>query len=93
MTKGLEALNEIKEMLDAPYTSGVIKQGLNVIEKELKAFEIIKKYPKVRNSLQNFRYMVNYWQKNNVVVTTKLLRTYDFPYELEEYELLKEVML
>lgn len=42
MSKGLEALKEIKYMLDAPYTSGIIKQGFDTIEKELKDYEQFK---------------------------------------------------
>ena len=41
--KGLEAVKKIRYMIDSPFTSSIIKQGLNVIEKELKALEIIKR--------------------------------------------------
>ena len=54
---------------------------LNIIKKELiedekykKVVEIFKKYPRNRNSLQNFRFMVGYWERNNIKVTKELLQ-------------------
>ena len=58
-----------------------------------KVLEIIKKYPRNRNSLQSFRFMADYWEKNNIEVTKELLETYDFPFEVDEYDFLKEVLL
>ena len=91
MSKGLEALTRLRN--DECIVLEQYNECYDIIEKELKALEIIKKYPKNRNSLANFRYMVDYWEKNNIEVTKKLLETYDFPFEVEEYDLLKEVLL
>lgn len=99
MSKGLEALKLLGEMPKAlsigceTTLKSFCAKEFSIIEKELKALEIIKKYPNNRNSLANFRYMVGYWERNNVKVTKELLETYDFPFETDEYDLLKEVLL
>lgn len=79
--KRLETLEEEKQSFDKS------------LEKKLKAFEIITKYPKTTRSLNYLLYMMTYWEKENQTITKELLETYDFPYEVEEFELLKEVLL
>jgi len=86
MNKGLEALKEIKEMLDAPYTSGVIKQGLNVIEKELKALEIIKEKKVMINALIRISFNEYNDYLDRFYLSKERLTK-------EEYDLLKKVLL
>ena len=90
MNKGLEAL---KELWNGKDIKECREQTYDVIEKELKVLEIIKKYPRNRMSLQSFRYYVKYWEDNNIKITKELLENYDFPFEVEEYDLLREVLL
>ena len=70
MSKGLEALREIK--------------------KELKAFEIIKKYP--RCSLQMY-INFNEFVKNGYELTRENLFLHDIPCSVEEYKIVIEVLL
>ena len=89
--KALNDYEKLKSLKLLPYPENDSEYRQDVV-KRLMAFEVIKKYPKNRNSLANFCYMVNHWEKNNIEVTKELLETYDFPFEVEEYELLKEVL-
>ena len=94
MTKELEALDTKNEKL-CSITNSICRKSIgckNCIRKSLKALEIIKKYPGRKPSLQNFRYMTKYWEENNKKITKELLEVYDFPFEIEEYDLLKEVL-
>ena len=88
MSKGLEALNYLLEKQDnlekygASGSISVLKQRkcLNIIEKELKALEIIKKYPFV----VNLDFRLNYNEQVDLVKEH---------IDQEEYDLLKEVLL
>lgn len=62
------------------------------IRKELKAFEIIKKYPEWKGSILYLLYMSYYWKEGNRTITKELLENYDFPFEVEEFDLLREVL-
>ena len=63
---------------------------LDIIEKALKAFEIIKKYP--RCSLQ--RYIgFNELVKNGYELTQEHLFSHDIPCSVEEYNIVIEVLL
>ena len=81
MSKGLEALEEIKETLSQLDTSFYSKESLNTIEKELKALEIMTKSLDIKE--EDFFYD----DKENVY--------YFIGSEIpkEEYDLLKEVLL
>ena len=61
--------------------------------RKARAFEIITKYPKSTISINYLLYMMRFWEEENKTITKELLETYDFPYEVEEYYLLKEVLL
>ena len=90
MDKDLDVIE--KELKEGEKAQLKLKALGNFVLKS-EALDIIKKYPNNRNSLANFRYMVGYWERNNIKVTKELLETYDFPFETDEYDLLKEVLL
>lgn len=85
--KGLEAVKEIRNMIDSPLTSSVIKQGLNVIEKELKALEIIKN--KTISACNCLMILKSRFDNLSYQDYTKLFLT-ELP--KEEYDLLKELI-
>ena len=93
LKEGQLAVNFVNRVYDIIGGENDIDIIVDTIEKQKKALEIIRKYPKNRNSLANFCYMVDYWEKNNTKITKELLENYDFPFEVEEYDLLKEVLL
>ena len=94
MCKGLEALKEIKRAyVDLPLDDGLsvctaitkeYKKELKIIEKELKALEIIKKKHLLEGLVNSIQKSKNYDDYKNAYITdiTK-----------EEYDLLKEVLL
>lgn len=84
MSKGLKALEDIKYMLDSPFTSSVIKQGLNTIEKELKVLEVIKEHFKIAKP-------VGVSIEKNAVGVGGLIQIKDLT--IEDYSLLKEILL
>ena len=92
MSKGLEALNKIKDCLEiADEVDGDIvftgeyeeQESLNIIEKELKALEIIKNKGVDISLFKKYddRNLYNYNYKSEYQLTQK------------EYDLLKEVLL
>ena len=76
--KGLEAVKKIRNMIDSPLTSSTIKQGLNVIEKELTALEIIKEKATIIDCRKNTPIAIYI---GNLKETTE-----------KEWKLLKEVL-
>lgn len=95
MSKALEALEDIRDTVntnDYGFTDYDQRSTdeCNLIEKELKAFEIIKKYP--RCSLQ--RYIgFNELVKNGYELTQEHLFSHDIPCSVEEYNIVIEVLL
>ena len=95
MSKGLDALENIKREVDVPYFSTLYDidmwvEDITTIEKELKALEIIKNKGVDIATLmaQNTLYSYNAWANchpNNIYGRKQLTQ--------EEYELLKEVLL
>lgn len=85
MSKGLEALERIKKQ---HYVDGrlplIDRVRLDIIEKELKALEIIRnksvKISQIKTCLDLYSY-------------NSCLNMYDKPITKEEYDLLKEVLL
>lgn len=77
MSKGLEALKEIKS---EPFSWEKLKDSLDTIEKELKALEIVKKKLVDVNWLKGCDELEDYNFCNNIELTQ------------EEYNLLKEVL-
>ena len=90
MSKGLEALNYLSKFTN--FQGGAYKDKLEAIEKELKAFEVIKSHAKEVKHFRYLLYMAKYWEENKVEITEELLYNYDFPYTIDEFNLLKEVM-
>ena len=78
--EGLEALKEIKSN---PFSWEKLKDSLDIIEKELKALEIIKKNIKIK---VDFSISVN---RNSYFMETQ---EDIIPISKEEYDLLKEVL-
>ena len=90
MSKELEALEDIILYLNASEPKGLYFENIEIIKNALKAFEIIRKYP--RCSLQ--RYIgFNEFFENGYELTQEHLFIHDIPCSVEEYELLKEVLL
>lgn len=88
MSKGLDALNEIKKGIDTALWDGNEYDYLDIIEKELKALEIIKeKRVDIRLLFETFNYYKNGLKAYNG------MRTYGYDLTQEEYDLLKEVLL
>jgi hypothetical protein len=68
------------------------KDQIEVYEREHKALEIIKSHAKEIKHFKYLLYMAKYWEENKTEVTEELLFNYDFPYAIDEFNLLKEVM-
>lgn len=68
-------------------------RDLPTLEKKLKALEIIKKYPMWKGSVNYLLHMAHHWKESNRIITKGLLEVYDFPFEIEEFVLLSEVLL
>lgn len=86
MSKGLEKLKEIRDICSG--MTNVFDEDLDVIEKELKALEIIKKY---KRKEYLFWIMEEYstWEDYLEHCIKSDIRPY---IKKEEYELLKEIL-
>ena len=62
------------------------------VKKKLKAFEIIKSHANEIRHFKYLRFMAKYWEENKTEITKELLYNYDFPYTIDEFDFLKEVM-
>ena len=94
MSRGLDAIKRIQWKLEDEGILGEEYELCDFIEKELKALEIIKKYPEHRNpSIKAMKFFVEYYEEHNIPITQETLFNYDYPYTLDEFNLLKEVIL
>ena len=83
MNKGLEALEHLNKNI---IVAEDIDEDFNIIEKELKAFEIIKKY-NIRPS--DFHYCTTY----NIYLLNMSFAEKDEIMSEEEYDIAKEVLV
>ena len=87
MGKGLEALKDLREVKG--WNNDEFERRLTIIEKELKALEIIKKYYLPVNCEYDEYEIFKYYLKDTQYVSS---RSYKLMSK-EEYDLLKEVLL
>ena len=90
MSKGLEALEDLRNHLkdDIGHINIFDKLNLNLIEKELKALEIIRETPEFA------WYVTIYKNAYEMIVDAKGFRINESAEELQEkFDLLKEVLL
>jgi len=66
------------------------EEQIGALMKEHKALGIIKKHARDIKHFKYLLYMAKYWEENEIEVTEELLYNYDFPYTVDEFNLLKE---
>ena len=89
VSKGLDALNNMYVLLKLHNLQN--DNDFLAIEKELKALEIIKKYP--RCSLQRVIAFIQDINEGYITLTEEHLHNRDIPYTIDEFNLIKEVLL